>query len=77
MTGYFVHGRGAVYRGFLDAHVHLALIDSARLVGGGIARVIDLGGWLPDRQHEDMPDAAYAHTFVTAPGGYPSMAEWA
>ena len=77
MTGHFIQGRGAVYRGFLDAHVHLALIDAAQLVNGGIARVIDLGGWLPDGGREDMPDVAYAHQFLTAPGGYPSTAGWA
>jgi hypothetical protein len=33
--------------GFIDAHVHLALIDPAALAGGGIARVLDLGGWRP------------------------------
>ena len=32
---------------FQDAHVHLALIEPATLVTGGISRVIDLGGWLP------------------------------
>ena len=35
--------------GFLDAHVHLALIDPAALAAGGIARVVDLGGWTPRR----------------------------
>ncbi|MCU1446487.1 amidohydrolase family protein [Cryobacterium sp.] len=37
-----------VFPGFLDAHVHLALIDPARLAGAGIGRVLDLGGWAPD-----------------------------
>ncbi|MBX0299526.1 hypothetical protein K2F54_06000 [Cryobacterium sp. 1639] len=32
---------------FLDAHVHLALIDPAPLFDGGIGRVLDLGGWTP------------------------------
>ena len=77
MTGPFLHGRGAVYRGFLDAHVHLALIDPTQLVDGGIARVIDLGGWVPDGHRWTMPDVAYAHQFVTAPGGYPSRSGWA
>ncbi|WP_174776553.1 MULTISPECIES: amidohydrolase [unclassified Cryobacterium] len=36
-----------VLPGFLDAHVHLALIDPAPLTAGGIARVLDLGGWTP------------------------------
>ncbi|WP_104083538.1 amidohydrolase family protein [Cryobacterium sp. Y11] len=82
MTGQSSHGRfldsrGEIYRGFLDAHVHLALIDPAQLMAGGIARVIDLGGWLPDGPRDDMPDTAYAHQFVTAPGGYPSRTGWA
>ncbi|TFC75905.1 amidohydrolase [Cryobacterium sp. TMS1-20-1] len=75
--GHFLRGRGAVYRGFLDAHVHLALIDPGQLVDGGIARVIDLGGWLPDGKREDMPDVAYAYQFLTAPGGYPRQSGWA
>ena len=77
MTGQVLHGRGTVYPGFLDAHVHLALIDSGALPGGGIARVIDLGGWLPDGLGTPMPDLAYAHQFVTVPGGYPLGADWA
>lgn len=77
MTTHFLHGRGAVYPGFLDAHVHLALIDPGRLLTGGIARVLDLGGWLPDGLRTSMPDLAYAHQFVTIPGGYPSRADWA
>jgi hypothetical protein len=36
-----------VLPGFIDAHVHLALIDPAALASGGIARVLDLGGWRP------------------------------
>ncbi len=70
-------GGGTALPGFLDAHVHLALIDPALLPTGGIARVIDLGGWLPDRVNSSMPEAAYAHQFITAPGGYPSHADWA
>ncbi|TFB75442.1 amidohydrolase [Cryobacterium glaciale] len=77
MTTHFLHGRGAVYPGFLDAHVHLALSDPGQLLTGGIARVLDLGGWLPDGLRTSMPDLAYAHQFVTAPGGYPSRADWA
>ena len=75
--GHFLHGRGAVYRGFLDAHVHLALIDPAQLDDGGIGRVIDLGGWKPDGRRAFRPDTAFAHQFLTAPGGYPSQAGWA
>jgi len=77
VTGHFSHGRGAVYRGFLDAHVHLALIDPAQLVRGGLARVIDLGGWVPGSHCDPLPDVAFAYQFVTAPGGYPSRSGWA
>jgi hypothetical protein len=38
---------GSILPGFLDAHVHLALIDPAALAAGGISRVLDLGGWTP------------------------------
>ncbi|MDJ0350337.1 hypothetical protein [Cryobacterium sp. PH29-G1] len=69
--------RATVLPGFLDAHVHLALIDPTRLRGGGIARVLDLGGWRPDGLPAAMPDLAYANQLLTAPGGYPSHADWA
>ena len=77
MSIHSLHDRGAVYPGFLDAHVHLALIDPRSLPDGGIARVLDLGGSLPDGLRTSMPDLAYAHQFVTAPGGYPSRTSWA
>ena len=77
MTAPVLVGRGTVLPGFLDAHVHLALIDSSQLPSGGIARVLDLGGWLPDDRRGSMPDLAYAHQFITAAGGYPSRARWA
>ena len=71
-----------VLPGFLDAHVHLALIDPALLAAGGIARVIDLGGWAPDAAPgvtagAPFPDVAFAGQFLTAPGGYPSGRSWA
>jgi hypothetical protein len=68
---------GTVLPGFLDAHVHLALIDFAGLTNGGIGRVLDLGGWLPDGSAAPLPDLAYAHQFIGAPGGYPSRTDWA
>ena len=75
-AGHSLLGHGTVLPGFLDAHVHLALIDPAALVTGGIARVIDLGGAIP-QGHTSGPEAAYAHQFVTAPGGYPTHTGWA
>ena len=77
MTSHFRVGRGTVLPGFLDAHVHLALIDPTPLLSRGIARVLDLGGWLPNGRRTSMPDLAYAHQFITAPGGYPSRTSWA
>ncbi|WP_146073335.1 amidohydrolase family protein [Cryobacterium sp. N22] len=71
--------------GFLDAHVHLALINPAGLAAGGIGRVLDLGGWTPS----DDPTGAepegtanfletrFAGQFLGAPGGYPSRQAWA
>lgn len=60
---------------FLDAHVHLALIDPSTLLAGGIARVLDLGG-LPGASVDSMPESAYANQFLTAPGGYPARQSW-
>ena len=77
MTSHYLVGRGTVLPGFLDAHVHSALIDSTHLPRGGIARVLDLGGWPPDGRGTSIPDLAYAHQFITAVGGYPSRARWA
>ena len=68
---------GTVLRGFLDAHVHLALIDPAGLAAAGIARVLDLGGWTPGEDVESYPEVAYANQFLTAPFGYPSRQSWA
>ncbi|GAA3885351.1 amidohydrolase family protein [Leifsonia kafniensis] len=105
-----------VLPGFLDAHVHLALIDPSLLVRGGIARVLDLGGWplapatsapaspapsltVPvetpryagesrpevsnsanaypaDAAEQPLPEIAFAHQFLTAPGGYPARQAW-
>jgi len=60
---------------FLDAHVHLTLIDPSTLLSGGIGRVLDLGG-LRAATMPDMPEAAYANQFLTAPGGYPARQPW-
>jgi len=68
-----------VLPGFLDAHVHLALIDPAPLTAGGIARVLDLGGWTPpdSAARAGLPEAVFAGQFLAAPGGYPSERPWA
>ncbi|WEO76991.1 amidohydrolase family protein [Cryobacterium sp. SO2] len=69
---------------FLDAHVHLALIDPAALAAGGIGRVLDLGGWTPTGasvsaagSSASFPEAHFAGQFLGAPGGYPSRQAWA
>jgi imidazolonepropionase-like amidohydrolase len=68
----------AVLPGFLDAHVHLALIDPAGLAEGGIGRVLDLGGWLPSKSSPPGGvEARHAGQFLGAPGGYPSRQAWA
>jgi len=75
-----------VYPGFLDAHVHLALIDPVGLAAGGIGRVLDLGGWSPDTAESSAgpgapsaarPEVRFAGQFLGAPGGYPSRQAWA
>ncbi|MGO4690251.1 amidohydrolase family protein [Glaciibacter sp. 2TAF33] len=69
-----------VFPGFIDAHVHLALIDPAPLAAGGIARVLDLGGWAPPpgwQASTGAPDVIYAHQFLAAAGGYPGAQAWA
>ena len=72
-----------VLPGFLDAHVHLALIDPARLAVGGIGRVLDLGGWAPAEgagsagSPASLPQVQFAGQFLGAPGGYPSRQAWA
>ncbi|WP_022883542.1 amidohydrolase [Glaciibacter superstes] len=66
------------FPGFLDAHVHLALIDPAVLPAGGVARVLDLGGWQPGAPAEAAElEIAYANQFLAAPGGYPGRQAWA
>ena len=76
----------AVLPGFLDAHVHFALIDPAPLTAGGVARVLDLGGWTPPAgaptaaeagAGAGLPAAVFAGAFLAAPGGYPSTRSWA
>ncbi|WP_254359484.1 hypothetical protein [Microbacterium hominis] len=65
---------------FIDHHVHLALIDEGRLIEGGIAGVVDLGGdpfAFARRARSGMPHVEYAGAFLTAPGGYPSGRSWA
>ena len=76
--------RGAtVTPGVVDAHVHLAFADPARVVRGGVTAVRDLG-WPPDRLAPLVRAGWSAGLLVhavgpilAAPGGYPSRAAWA
>lgn len=66
---------------FVDAHVHLGLVDPVAVRRGGIAVVHDLG-WVPDVARTwpgrpGFPEVAFAAAFLTAPGGYPSDRSWA
>jgi len=72
--------------GFIDAHVHIAFSDPATVAQRGVTTVRDLG-WpadeifpLAQRSTSDaFPGARVvaAGTMLTAPGGYPTKAEWA
>lgn len=72
--------------GFIDAHVHIGFYDPAKVVAGGVTTVRDLA-WPPDKIHPlaarsvdpsfDGPLIVAAGPMLTAPGGYPTRAEWA
>ncbi|MCP2264514.1 hydrolase [Promicromonospora thailandica] len=68
--------------GVVDRHVHLGLVDAARLADGPVVEVHDLG-WDPGevRAWATTPPSGvrvrYAGPFHTAPGGYPSGRSWA
>ncbi len=75
------HLAGTLLPGFRDAHVHLGLVDGSALPGAGIAAVDDFGwdpaiaaGWVAD---ETLPSVRYVGRLLTAPGGYPTEADWA
>ena len=75
------HLPGTVLPGFVDAHVHLGLVDATALSAGGIAAVDDLG-WVPDVARTwpgspGWPEVRFAGAFLTAPGGYPTGRRWA
>ncbi|UKJ62718.1 amidohydrolase [Cellulosimicrobium cellulans] len=72
---------GTWFPPFVDAHVHLGLVDPVAVRRGGIAVVHDLG-WVPDVARTwpgrpGFPEVAFAGAFLTAPGGYPSDRSWA
>lgn len=66
--------------GFTDHHVHLQLVDGARLASSRLGRVLDLGA--DPTAIARIADAgevtiSYAGAFLTPPGGYPSDRDWA
>lgn len=70
-----------VLPGLMDSHVHLGLIDGAKLVLGGIARVLDLG-WIPEvastwRADATLPETTIAGALLAPPDGYPRHSGWA
>ena len=71
---------GVVTGGFTDAHVHLQLVDSARLTDSALGQVFDLGGnpavLAVERAAQDVR-VEFAGAFLTPPGGYPSDRAWA
>lgn len=80
------HVGATVLAPLTDSHVHLGLIDVGALVGGGIARVVDLG-WDPAlattwpargaAADSGWPEVSTSGGLLCAPGGYPSRSAWA
>ena len=60
--------------GFTDFHVHLGLVDPARVASGGLARVLDLGSASP--VEAGSVEVVRAGRMLTAVGGYPSTRPW-
>ena len=71
--------QGTALPAAVDHHVHLHLIDGARLAPRGIAGVVDLGGdpVALARRPAGLPRVAYAGAFLTAPCGSPQGRGWA
>lgn len=74
--------RGTLLPGVVDRHVHLGLVDGARLARSAVVEVHDLG-WIPDvaRDWKRAPHTGgpirIVGPFLTAPGGYPLGHGWA
>lgn len=72
--------------GFIDAHVHIGLLDPKKVLAGGITAARDLG-WPKDRifpllrelekRPVDGPFLIAAGPMITARGGYPTGSGWA
>lgn len=73
---------GSVLPGLVDAHVHLGLVDHARLANSPVVEVHDLG-WVPGAAEGwraaigPSVKIEAAGPFHTAPGGYPQGRSWA
>lgn len=73
---------GTLSAGLADRHVHLGLVDRARLAGSAVVAVDDLG-WLPGEAAawRSRPPAGVAvriaGPFLAPPLGYPSGRSWA
>lgn len=66
-----------VLPGVVDHHVHLGLVDHARLAGGPVVEVHDLG-WDPAAlPSPEGVEVRAVGPFHTAPGGYPAGRSWA
>lgn len=74
--------RGTLLPGVVDRHVHLGLVDGARLARSPVVEVHDLG-WIPEvaehwrRSPHTGGPIRIAGPFLTAPGGYPLGHGWA
>lgn len=64
---------GALFPGFVDAHVHLSFSDALHVARGGVTGVLDLGA-PPDYAFAAHLPLRYrsAGPLLTAPGGYPT-----
>ncbi|RXZ47409.1 hypothetical protein ESP57_12630 [Agromyces fucosus] len=72
---------GTMLPPLIDHHVHLMLIGPDALRDTALAGVVDLGGPLDTiaayARRDGVPRVAFAGSFLTAPGGYPSDRPWA
>lgn len=73
-------GESLITGRFTDHHVHLQLVDHARLASSRLGRVLDLGAdleWVAKRSGRSTREViGFAGPFLTAPGGYPTDRTW-
>jgi len=64
---------GAIFPGFVDAHVHLSFSTPQAVFAGGVTSVLDLGEPLAYAFADHTPlQFRAAGPLITAPGGYPT-----